>query len=140
MSWPVFRWIEMDSSTNVEEILKRHPETWIMQQFLYAVATRSSAQSLRGPGMWETDRCTWCWKAMLPSIWRNTDAGHRVVKDLLIPASAAVLSDADGKVTVKCRSAACWQAAITSATWAKISNAQMYFCGCLVSCGRNPLS
>ena len=96
----------------------------------------SSAQTFFSPARCETARCTLRRADQHANNLRKVHSGSAVVKSLLMPASAAVLSDAVGSAKLKCLECNLRCASIASASCASVSKHAMYGCADLLSWGQ----
>ena len=96
----------------------------------------SSAQTFFSPARCETARCTLCRADQHATNLGKVHSGSVVVKSLLMPASAAVLSDAVGSTKLKCLECSLRCASIASASCASVSKHAMYGCADFVRWGQ----
>ena len=97
---------------------------------------RSSAQELSLPGICEICKLISSWNAHWEIHCKKVAVGSLVLNCLLILDSADVLSELAGRQICIWSKWRCWEAAIKSASCARTSKAEMYFCASLVSLGR----
>ena len=83
---------------------------------------------------------TWLHADHVATSLRKSLSGGIVVKSLLMPASALVLSQAAGRAKRQCFACMRVLAIIASASCARVSKQAMYFCGASTSCGQCRLS
>ena len=81
----------------------------------------SSAHWFFSPAKCVTASSTWCLADQAATCFKNCDKGSVVVKSLLTPASAAVLSDAEGSTNLKCLDCSLRYASIARASCASVS-------------------
>ena len=70
------------------------------------------------------------------TCFRKKESGSVVVNNLLMPASAAVLSDAAGRTNLKCLDWSLRNANVASASCASVSKQAIYACACLFKAGQ----
>ena len=99
----------------------------------------SSAQTFFSPARCDTAKDTLCCADQAATSLRKPLSGSVVVKSLLMPASAAVLSDAVGSTNLKRRECSLRCVTMASASCASVSKQAMYAYACLVSSGQKCL-
>ena len=81
-----------------------------------------------------------CWADQDATNFRKRLSGSVVVKSLLMPASAAVLSDAAGNTNLKCRECSLRCVTIAKASCASVSKQAIYACAFLLRSGQKCLT